>query len=47
MVDNNYELLYYRVIGKLYNKHEKKNGGFNNEEKNRGIRLLTKYREKY
>ena len=47
MVDNNKMFLYYIIIGKLFKKQNSMNGGFNYEEKNRGLRLLTKYWVKY
>ena len=43
MVDNNYELLYYEVTGKIYKSNNQMNGGFYNEKKNRGILLLIEY----
>jgi hypothetical protein len=47
VVDNNKKFLYYIIIGKLFKKRDAMNGGFNNDDKNRGLRLLTKYWVKY
>ena len=47
MVDNNQMFLYYIIRGKLFKKQDTMNGGFNNDDKNRGLRLLTKYWRKY
>jgi hypothetical protein len=43
LVDNNYELLYYKITGKICKNDNLMNGGVNNEKKNRGIGLLTEY----
>lgn len=47
MVDNNYKFLYYIITGKIYKDKIQVNGGVRNDVKKRGLRLLTKYWEKY
>jgi hypothetical protein len=48
MVDNNSMFLYYIIRGKLFKKQDHQMyGGYHNYEKNRGLRLLTKYWVKY
>jgi hypothetical protein len=44
MIDTNQVLLYYIITGKLYHNNEKVKGGLNNAKKNRGTRLLIKYK---
>jgi hypothetical protein len=47
MFDINNNLLYYGISVRMVKRRMNKIGGFNNEEKNRGLRLLTKYWVKY
>lgn len=47
MVDNNSMFLYYIISGKIYKKEDSRKGGVNYVDKNRGLRLLTKYWVKY
>ncbi|NLM35471.1 hypothetical protein N3C_2706 [Clostridium sp. N3C] len=46
MLDNNYELLYFIITGKIYKKqfqYKQMNGGINYVKKSRGIRSIIKY----
>lgn len=46
MLDNNYELMYYMVTGKIYKKYDEykqMNGADEYVNKNRGFRSITKY----
>lgn len=46
MLDNNYELLYFMVTGKIYKKqdeYKQMNGGVKYVDKSRGFRSIIKY----